>query len=99
MHAANPQRRAFVLARRGEGGRLKPPSFCRNGTFRARSETSVRARFLPCRCASPIAPRGESLRGAIGPTIVTIDPPVTPYRNLPSKRAYLRRRRALEAPR
>ena len=45
---------------------LKPPSFCRNGTFRAPSVSNVPARFLPGRCACSFASRGGILREAIG---------------------------------
>jgi hypothetical protein len=69
------------------------------GTFAASEESVVHARHLPAgQCASSFASRGGS-RGAIGPTILSIDLPVAPVAISTVLARLSHRRRAREAPR
>ena len=70
-----------------------------DGTFAASEEFVVHARHLPAgQCASSFASRGGS-RGAIGPTILSIDLPVAPVAISTVLARLSHRRRAREAPR
>ena len=75
------------------------PSYLGDGTFAASEEFVVHARHLPAgQCASSFASRGGS-RGAIGPTILSIDLPVAPVAISTVLARLSHRRRAREAPR